>query len=122
MDPAESEPKKKPNAVTWLILPWISVGVTIGAYAFDLPEKILDPLPYGLGKIAEDNLPIGLVLVTIGCSTRWAYLRLKDRSSSKASLIGGVIGLTVLLTLSQACAMAGVAFVGCLVLFGEPRS
>jgi len=93
----------------WLILPWLVAFGIFVAYEFGLPNWIRLTFPFELGRMALRNAGWGLLLLTFGCSARWAYLRYSNVITDAIQLVVTVVCLTILITLIQMC-IAGCIF------------
>ena len=95
--------RRGPIHIHWLILPWLSILGLMIAPATNMDQWLLDSLPYGLGSMARRNVGYGLLLVFVGSSARWAYLRYSEFGFEKLELYMKVIGMTILLLFIHAC-------------------
>jgi hypothetical protein len=96
----------------WIIVPWLTLIVVVLARQFGADNWIESALPLGLGRMAVKNSGWGLLLLTFGCSARWAYLRVSRVTTNRGELIGTVICMAILITLAYIL----VAFVTVVVL------
>src|SRR5262245_58120594 len=84
--------RRPPIHFLWLIFPWLTVlGIMIAATT-GVDRWFFDRLPYGLGSTALKNLGWGLLMVFVGSSARWAYLRYSAFGFEKSELHVKVIG------------------------------
>jgi hypothetical protein len=95
----------------WLFLPWLSILGLMIAPATNMDRWLLDSLPYGLGSMARKNVGYGLLLVFVGSSARWAYLRYSEFGFEKLELYMKVVGVTILLLFIHACVPIAVFLV-----------
>jgi hypothetical protein len=95
--------RRQPMHILWLILPWCSLVAVAVAVESGLGDWVVKSLPFGLGSIAVRNSGWGFLLVLVGSSTRWAYLRYSAFGFEKLELYTKVIGMTIVLILIHAC-------------------
>jgi hypothetical protein len=105
-------PRDERYSYFWLLLPWLTLGAVLIAAAIGVDRWIIANLPFGLGHIAIGNVGWGMLLVLLGSSARWSYLRYWNRAQSRADMIGTVISYAIGISLAQFCVAAGVLYVG----------
>jgi hypothetical protein len=102
----------------WLLLPSLTLLTLIIASAFGLADWLYTALPLGIGKLALRNAGWGLLLVTVGSSVRWAYLRSSQFGYEGLEFHVRVIGMTILAILIQMCVPLAFGLMFFIVLGG----
>jgi len=100
----------------WLILPWLTVGSLLLAETTGFRSWIFKNLPSKLSDIAQNNIGWGILLVTVGSSARWVYLRWYKQTQNPFFTWVSFSFWTVLLTLSHISVAAGILFAGCMIV------
>lgn len=115
-EPAEKPPEKRSLNFFWLILPWLTLGALFIAESSGFRSWIFRLLPVKLSVIAQNNIGWGVLLVTLGSSFRWGYLRWDPatRDRIESWLLCSLLAVAV--TFAHACVAAGILFAGCMVI------